>query len=376
MRKLAIAVHDDRVSRVDLTVCPDVALYLLNKKRDLLARMENETRKKVVIRHDSQLGLDEMRLQLFDMREGLVYLEVLGMTPEEQFDPRQQRAGGRDRGRGRRDGRRPHPSQRHQQHDEPRRESERFDMDHAEEAVDSRDEHFAEETAASVASPAPVLASSPSETSERDEPEPESENVIEVDEASEPIGEAPGSFDEGREGGGRHGRSRRRGRRGGRGRNRGQDRPAQHAPQHASQPQQRDESPEPHEDSESSENQPPMDDGPEPGNELPASPEQGEQQPHRRRRRRGGRRHRRNRDNVAANGNVPPPHPNSSPASGPPAPPTQRVPPPRPSEPPPPIVRTGSTDKHLIHDDVPVHPEPPRRPRTYRDLDAIPDDMD
>jgi hypothetical protein len=52
------------------------------------------------------------------------------------------------------------------------------------------------------------------------------------------------------------------------------------------------------------------------------------------------------------------------------------VPPPRPAQPPPPVVRTGSTDKHLIHDDEPVHAEPPRRPRTYRDLDAIPDDLD
>jgi hypothetical protein len=26
--------------------------------------------------------------------------------------------------------------------------------------------------------------------------------------------------------------------------------------------------------------------------------------------------------------------------------------------------------------DTPVDPEPPRRPRTYRDLDAIPDDFD
>jgi hypothetical protein len=55
------------------------------------------------------------------------------------------------------------------------------------------------------------------------------------------------------------------------------------------------------------------------------------------------------------------------------APLPQRVPPPRLPEPP--VVRTGSTDKHLIHDE-PVLPDPPRRPRSYRDLDAIPDDLD
>lgn len=40
-----------------------------------------------------------------------------------------------------------------------------------------------------------------------------------------------------------------------------------------------------------------------------------------------------------------------------------------------PIVRTGSTDKHL-HDEEPVLHEPVRRPRSYRDLDHIPDDYD
>jgi hypothetical protein len=39
------------------------------------------------------------------------------------------------------------------------------------------------------------------------------------------------------------------------------------------------------------------------------------------------------------------------------------------------VVRTGSTDRHLISDE-PVNPEPVRRPRSYRDLDAIPDDLD
>jgi hypothetical protein len=41
-----------------------------------------------------------------------------------------------------------------------------------------------------------------------------------------------------------------------------------------------------------------------------------------------------------------------------------------------PVVRTGSTDRHLVSDDEPVHPEPARRPRTYRDLDEIPEDFD
>ena len=45
-----------------------------------------------------------------------------------------------------------------------------------------------------------------------------------------------------------------------------------------------------------------------------------------------------------------------------------------------PVVRTGSTDRHhLIVDEIadePILTPEPRRPRTYRDLDEIPDDLD
>jgi len=41
----------------------------------------------------------------------------------------------------------------------------------------------------------------------------------------------------------------------------------------------------------------------------------------------------------------------------------------------PPVQRTGSTDRHLLNDQ-PVMPQPVSRPRTYRDLDEIPDDLD
>ena len=42
----------------------------------------------------------------------------------------------------------------------------------------------------------------------------------------------------------------------------------------------------------------------------------------------------------------------------------------------PPVTKTGSTDRHLVGDDEPVMPQPLSRPRSYRDLDAIPDDFD
>src|SRR3954469_13401298 len=64
MRRLAIAANDQRVARVELAVCGDVNMYLQNRKRSQLADLEKSTGKRVVIRQDMALGLDEMRLEL------------------------------------------------------------------------------------------------------------------------------------------------------------------------------------------------------------------------------------------------------------------------------------------------------------------------
>src|SRR5260370_4640863 len=50
MRRLAIACTDQRVMRVELSVGPDVAFYLQNKKRHQVADIEGHTRKRIVIR--------------------------------------------------------------------------------------------------------------------------------------------------------------------------------------------------------------------------------------------------------------------------------------------------------------------------------------
>src|SRR5205807_8318009 len=60
MRRLAIAAHNEKVARIELSVCPDVSYYLLNKKRNSLSKLEAATRKKIVVRNDPALGLDEM----------------------------------------------------------------------------------------------------------------------------------------------------------------------------------------------------------------------------------------------------------------------------------------------------------------------------
>src|SRR4051812_21044255 len=164
MRKLAIAIADQRVERVELIVCPEVAFYLLNRKRAQLATLEDRHRAHVVIRQDQRLGLDEVQLELFDSRDGLVYLEELGMTPfgQQTDDPRHRaQHGGRGRGGapGQRHGQHPRggaqhggrrgqfPQQRDRAHDQRdrekahdrEREEDRYDLDRVEEAVDHRD---------------------------------------------------------------------------------------------------------------------------------------------------------------------------------------------------------------------------------------------
>ena len=88
MRRLAIAAHDQRVYRIELAVCPDVSFYLQNRKRAALADLEHETAKRIVVRADQALGLDEVRLELFDQRDGLVMIEGLTGLESHPHRPR------------------------------------------------------------------------------------------------------------------------------------------------------------------------------------------------------------------------------------------------------------------------------------------------
>src|SRR5688572_4003701 len=96
MRRLAMAVNDLKVARVELTVCLDVAYFLQNKKRADLAAMEEHSKKRIVIRSESNMGLDEMKLDLFDNRDGVVMIEGLNLAPQAPTYGR----GARGRGRG------------------------------------------------------------------------------------------------------------------------------------------------------------------------------------------------------------------------------------------------------------------------------------
>jgi len=74
MRRLAIGAHDERVVRIELAVCQEVAFYLQNKKRSEIARLEQSSGKRVIVRVEPTLGLDESKLELYDTRDGLVLL--------------------------------------------------------------------------------------------------------------------------------------------------------------------------------------------------------------------------------------------------------------------------------------------------------------
>ena len=55
-----VSVLNLKVARVELAVCPDVAFSLLNKKRVALADLEQKYKKRVLIRSDQTLGLDQV----------------------------------------------------------------------------------------------------------------------------------------------------------------------------------------------------------------------------------------------------------------------------------------------------------------------------
>src|SRR4051812_47318864 len=142
MRRLAIAANDLKVARIELAVCPDVAFYLLNKKRRSIGRLEEEFKKRVVIRQEQSLALDEMKLELYDTRDGLVFLDELGMRPQEALGGPGHRTqqGRRDNSRGGGRGGRPPQGRNDQRRELPREEpdidEERIEMRGVDDADD------------------------------------------------------------------------------------------------------------------------------------------------------------------------------------------------------------------------------------------------
>jgi ribonuclease E len=504
MRRLAIAVTDQRVLRVELTVCSDVAFYLQNRKRQQIVELENNTRKRVIIKSDATLGLDEMRLDPFDARDGLVIIEELSavLTPQPhttQLGARrpmgnQQRGrGGRpdNRGRGGPPQRPQLPPPRAKTSQQEGLDLERDEEDFEErgdredqidrevpveqEDADDRDEVIGREEEMEAGVEAPnVSEESLREESPEDEP---FTPALDTEAGSEAAEDTSGNRADGTSAGNDQGedgprrRRRRRGRRGRGGRGGGgggqNQNPQPPIPQNkgpvGSNPNIRrdDRRPprrndrdeigdapqamfpdEPHEIEETSPHEEDFRDEShahesdvgviEPSGDgatdidsegRPPSEPDTDGPPRKRRRRRGGRGRGRGgkvaaedrpvpnaepvseseEDEISGNRREPEPRGDAQsrrepqrrepqPRREPAArreplprnvPEPRRLPPPPPAPPalpPPPlpmeiVPRTGSTDRHLVHDE-PILPEPLKRPRSYRDLDQIPDDLE
>ncbi len=101
MRKLAIAAQHARVMRIEVACHADAASFILNRKRRQLTTLEADSGKQVLITTDGNLAVDDVQVTLYDDREGLVFIEELGVVPEDREDDRGGRGRRRRRGRGR-----------------------------------------------------------------------------------------------------------------------------------------------------------------------------------------------------------------------------------------------------------------------------------
>ncbi|MGD0770070.1 MAG: Rne/Rng family ribonuclease [Tepidisphaeraceae bacterium] len=374
MRRLAISMNDLKVAQVEMTVCPDVAFYLQNRKRAQIVKLEEQFNKKVVIRSDIAVALDEARFELFDAHNSHVYLQELGMAPPALSHPAPRPGRGGDARfrqppprRDQRQSRGPdlRPYRRPPEPLPQESEEDKFDIENVEEELDRRDQAM-DDSDAGLPPEADHTIAPPD--SVPDEIVPESPVTGEVP-VGQPVehsefSDRPGEFEDEKPAG----RRRRRGRRG-RGRGRGRPdfqnqpplppvppgQPAIHAQgeiEYAPDLPQDEIAPEPGNEKFPAENFPPAADG---------AP--------RRRRRRGGRRRRGRRlDSEQSTAAPPLPAPAAPPVR------TPRQDEPRAREEPT-LTRTGSADRHLVQDE-PVAPQPVIRPRSHRDLDSIPDDYD
>lgn len=72
MRLLRLTAHRDQVQAVEVRVAPGVAHQLLNRKRAAIHALEQSAGRQIVIRADSNLGLDQYLFECFDARGGVV----------------------------------------------------------------------------------------------------------------------------------------------------------------------------------------------------------------------------------------------------------------------------------------------------------------
>ncbi|MEX1017919.1 MAG: Rne/Rng family ribonuclease [Phycisphaeraceae bacterium] len=85
MRRLALGMQHEQVTRVDLVISPDVAFQLLNRKRSELVGLENRHRKAVTVRVGGH-AIDYVDATAYDSRGGAVDLEAL-LNPSNLPEP-------------------------------------------------------------------------------------------------------------------------------------------------------------------------------------------------------------------------------------------------------------------------------------------------
>lgn len=86
MRRLALVMHRQQVARIELTVSPDVAFQLLNRKRASVVELESRFGKPIMVRVHSGL-IDQIELAAFDDRGGSVDPMKLSRPGKPRLDP-------------------------------------------------------------------------------------------------------------------------------------------------------------------------------------------------------------------------------------------------------------------------------------------------
>jgi ribonuclease E len=72
MRTIQLNIIREPVRLIEITVSPEVAMLLLNRKRAALAEMEARNRRTISIRPDSSFGLDQVEVRCYDHRGRLL----------------------------------------------------------------------------------------------------------------------------------------------------------------------------------------------------------------------------------------------------------------------------------------------------------------
>jgi ribonuclease E len=72
VRRMQLAVTNEAVRVVEITVSPAVAELLLNRKRAVLHQLESQQNRRITIRSDAGFALDHVKFELFDHRMRLI----------------------------------------------------------------------------------------------------------------------------------------------------------------------------------------------------------------------------------------------------------------------------------------------------------------